>query len=355
MTGNVINVIKTEAPSVYSTNSALFTSNNVGMDANTSYKMPNGVSTSHITDFNKSTKRDVDELFLAELEKSLKLINDNEIPALEPPPTIEKSQKMINMDAKSINVDRQNIMKTGNSDEACTKNYNEIFVPNEMISNNYNYNSFLPGTVYCNVGSFSNGLTKVNNPVQFSTKDNSQNYNNVNSTFGQFNLEPVRHKDEHYRSECTNSIDVYGTSNSSNVYKYNDTIANVSSDVKYCVSSNVTIQDRAIYNTYNSMDKTRTYSTVADIPQGVNYCVNSNVEAQNILYSPYSYSGDLNKRYSEVADTVYSEIPEHMYSTVPDDVLKPHRPAPPSPYVLGRPQSMQQIQRRLQHTAQVFF
>lgn len=53
--------------------------------------------------------------------------------------------------------------------------------------------------------------------------------------------------------------------------------------------------------------------------------------------------------YGEVPDGVYSEIPEHLYSQVPVEVLRPHRPAPASPMGgLGQPQSMQQIQRRIQ-------
>lgn len=56
------------------------------------------------------------------------------------------------------------------------------------------------------------------------------------------------------------------------------------------------------------------------------------------------------RQYSEVAqDSLYSEIPEYLYSPVPDETLRPHRPAPPSPLVLvGQPQSMQQIQRKIQ-------
>lgn len=56
------------------------------------------------------------------------------------------------------------------------------------------------------------------------------------------------------------------------------------------------------------------------------------------------------RQYSEVpTDGVYSEIPDYFYSQVPDETLKPHRPAPTSPLVVvGQPQSMQQIQRKLQ-------
>lgn len=50
------------------------------------------------------------------------------------------------------------------------------------------------------------------------------------------------------------------------------------------------------------------------------------------------------RSYSEVPDSVYSEISDNLYSQLPAEVMKPHRPAPPSPMV----QSMQQIQRKIQ-------
>lgn len=51
---------------------------------------------------------------------------------------------------------------------------------------------------------------------------------------------------------------------------------------------------------------------------------------------------------------VYSEVSDNVYSQVEEDILRPHRPAPPSPLVFGvHPQSMQQIQRRLQTQGQV--
>lgn len=69
-------------------------------------------------------------------------------------------------------------------------------------------------------------------------------------------------------------------------------------------------------------------------------------------YTPVNYdtcSSVCNSReYSEVYESNYS-LPENLYCTVPDNLLRPHRPAPPSPLVLiGQPQSMQQIQRKLQ-------
>lgn len=69
--------------------------------------------------------------------------------------------------------------------------------------------------------------------------------------------------------------------------------------------------------------------------------------ASDQSYSAYYLPN--NGQYSEVAESVYTEIPDYMYSQVPDDILKPHRPAPPSPMILvAQPQSMQQVQRKMQ-------
>lgn len=75
------------------------------------------------------------------------------------------------------------------------------------------------------------------------------------------------------------------------------------------------------------------------------YSTTSLYASQLATYGSYGY-----RQYSEVPpESVYSEIPEYFYSQVPDETLRPHRPAPPSPLVvIGQPQSMQQIQRKLQ-------
>lgn len=57
-----------------------------------------------------------------------------------------------------------------------------------------------------------------------------------------------------------------------------------------------------------------------------------------------------NNIYNEI-DPIYTEVPEYLYSQPPVEVLRPHRPAPPSPLVLGyHPQSVQQLQRKLGQT-----
>lgn len=80
------------------------------------------------------------------------------------------------------------------------------------------------------------------------------------------------------------------------------------------------------------------------------YSVNSYSTQLGIYGSTTNTDYSTGHAYSEVPESVYSEIPDHFYSQVPNDLLKPHRPAPPSPMVvnLAQPQSMQQIQRKVQ-------
>lgn len=77
-------------------------------------------------------------------------------------------------------------------------------------------------------------------------------------------------------------------------------------------------------------------------------------DANYSLYSPNVYSPVVyeqcgsTRQYSEVCESIYGSVQGNVYCTVPEDILRPHRPAPPSPLVLGQPQSMQQIQRKIQ-------
>ncbi|GLV34191.1 Activated Cdc42 kinase [Carabus blaptoides fortunei] len=54
-----------------------------------------------------------------------------------------------------------------------------------------------------------------------------------------------------------------------------------------------------------------------------------------------------NQRLYNEVDDLYSEVAENVYSQPAGELLRPHRPAPPSPLVLGYPQSIQQLQRKL--------
>lgn len=136
-----------------------------------------------------------------------------------------------------------------------------------------------------------------------------------------------------------------------------------------CGQINVKVYDK-VYETTYSLPTTTLYGNSSVCYPTNNTYANSpialtnNSGIYNLPYSPTSagssrygtaqtlynnYGMTLNSRqYSEVGESVYSEIPDHVYSKVPNDLLKPHRPAPPSPLILGQPQSMQQIQRRIQ-------
>lgn len=108
--------------------------------------------------------------------------------------------------------------------------------------------------------------------------------------------------------------------------------------------------DNSLYNNqtvFNNPSSSTYYSTT-------NSC---NLYASQLAtYGSYSTVPGY-RQYSEVpAESVYSEIPEYFYSQVPDETLKPHRPAPTSPLVMvGQPQSMQQIQRKLQQGQVIVF
>lgn len=99
---------------------------------------------------------------------------------------------------------------------------------------------------------------------------------------------------------------------------------------------------------YSNGENTHLYNNESVLMQNTPVYNNGISNSYNLYaYNPYSLSN--NRQYSEVAESVYSEIPEYLYSQVPDETLKPHRPAPPSPLVIvGQPQSMQQIQRKMQ-------
>ncbi|KAF5269698.1 hypothetical protein FQA39_LY08621 [Lamprigera yunnana] len=103
---------------------------------------------------------------------------------------------------------------------------------------------------------------------------------------------------------------------------------------------------RAVDTNYESGAK------VINASAAYNTCDMYGSHSVNSIYRNESlYNNSLPNRrlYSEVSENVYTEIPENVYSSVPEELLKPHRPAPPSPLVVsGQPISMQQIQRKIQ-------
>lgn len=136
----------------------------------------------------------------------------------------------------------------------------------------------------------------------------------MQTEYGEFKSN--RRYDPVYSSTCSNlNASRYGTSESANS---NSLYAN---------------QTQSVYGgRYNGPETSSLYSTRSSYGTQV-----------GIYGSSSEYSG---RGYSEVSDGIYSEIPDHVYSQVPVEVLRPHRPAPGSP--VGQPQSMQQIQRKIQ-------
>lgn len=111
------------------------------------------------------------------------------------------------------------------------------------------------------------------------------------------------------------------------------------------------------YQDYNSLPRsTNSYSPLRPVPHfdvrsASNVVLNQFGAPVQVL--PESAYGLVNhqRHYNEV-ENVYSEVSEHIYNQPMQEVLRPHRPAPPSPLVLGYPQSMQQLQRKLGHVPQ---
>lgn len=94
-----------------------------------------------------------------------------------------------------------------------------------------------------------------------------------------------------------------------------------------------------------------------NVPETSNYNsslpTNSN-SSQNFLLNQYGNPVQVlpdnphSHRYNQIPENIYySEVPDYIYSQPMKEKLMPHRPAPPSPMVLGYPQSMQQLQRKL--------
>ncbi|KAI4461275.1 tyrosine-protein kinase [Holotrichia oblita] len=214
---------------------------------------------------------------------------------------------------------------------------------------------------------------KKQNASEFPSSTNLLNStNHLNSKLESINLQENNAKiDGQFIADLEKSLNLSQTTNGGIPLLEpppNNPLSNSNLD-NTCGQINVKVYDK-VYETSYSLPNSVVYgNTPVCIPANNLYgnsataVLRSNSAMYNIPYSPTSrtatytttqslysnYSAAPSVRpYSEVTESVYSEIPEHVYSTVPNDLLKPHRPAPPSPLILGQPQSMQQIQRKLQ-------
>nr|XP_022915939.1 uncharacterized protein LOC111425880 [Onthophagus taurus]XP_022915940.1 uncharacterized protein LOC111425880 [Onthophagus taurus]XP_022915941.1 uncharacterized protein LOC111425880 [Onthophagus taurus]XP_022915942.1 uncharacterized protein LOC111425880 [Onthophagus taurus] len=232
------------------------------------------------------TNTPLDSNFIAELEKTLNISVDKDLPVIEPPPQLNGKNRKSTISPTYYNnlyTNGGSNLKNTNQNRTLYESTNTTFVNNLQIKNSLQSSAFTQ----------TSALPELNGSVNY--------------------------------SNSVNDIDVKSNLN----YSQNSPHNNHYSTTTY---GNVPNKYSTYQPTYNN--DALGYYQQSSVPQ-----------------TYYSTIGNNSREYSEVAGSVYSEIPEHVYSTVPNDVLKPHRPAPPSPLVLGQPQSMQQIQRKLQLSA----
>lgn len=209
-----------------------------------------------------------------------------QIPLLQPPPSSAKVKKLNELTIKNTNALVDTLQKTASKDD-------HMMTLNEYIAKNSNCNQSDTSSVfnkiwYQNAVVQNGNMPKVTNLIAATTSQE-----NV-SEFGQFRCNQPR-------------------LNGDNSLYSNQSAFNNTSSTYYSTSAcNHYASQLGTYGSYNSLPAYRQYSEVP-------------------------------------TESLYTEIPEYFYSQVPDETLKPHRPAPPSPLVpIGQPQSMQQIQRKLQ-------
>ncbi|KAI4461260.1 tyrosine-protein kinase [Holotrichia oblita] len=285
-------------------------------DTTTAFKTNRSLSTTHLSPIKKQNA--------SEFPSSTNLLNSTNhlnnykrgIPLLEPPPNnVNKGKKIINVSPNhcSLNDLYANIqdgVKNTNALNDTTNVINRIW-HETLVGNGNSIDSTRNSISNISVRSGQSNLIKLDDLRPLSNS-------NLDNTCGQINVK-VYDK-------------VYETSYSlPNSVVYGNTPVCIPANNLYGNSATAVLRSNsAMYNIpYSPTSRTATYTTTQS------------------LYSNYSAAPSV-RPYSEVTESVYSEIPEHVYSTVPNDLLKPHRPAPPSPLILGQPQSMQQIQRKLQ-------
>ncbi|KAL3269984.1 hypothetical protein HHI36_009040 [Cryptolaemus montrouzieri] len=230
--------------------------------------------------------------------------------------------------------DLEKYLKSKGKIDKEVKNTNQILqgqsVPLNKIQNDTNLrNEARYSAVPQESKSVSNGMWQES--IQGATKGNnvaassSMNYV-VQTEYGEFRSN--RRYDPVYSSTNSNLNTVH--------YNTLENTQNSNSSSLYMIQP----QSQNFQSPYNSI-----YNTAESVSQ---YSSRNSYSTQVGIHG--SDSECSSRPYSEITDVIYSEIPEHLYSQVPNEILKPHRPAPPSPMVIGmgQPQSMQQIQRKIQ-------
>lgn len=200
-------------------------------------------------------------------------------------------------------------------------------------------------------------LVKESIPVLDPPPQKQHNY--YANNYAVTNIEKT--KQNNIAKETTIFNEIWQDVSSSRELKNSNTLPSVSSVHKNTLNggtySNYASTNHNEFGTFKCNFNTKNYDKCYDIFQNNTLHTNKNynntdlyantrVQNTQLYHHQYNTVPSI-QPYSEVAESVYTEIPDHIYSPVADDLLRPHRPAPPSPLVLGQPQSMQQIQRKI--------
>lgn len=295
----------------------------------------------------------VDDNFIKELEKSLNLgknTDSSNIPTLEPPP----SAKSKNDDTKILDCDNKSVNNYKTSPVKSTS---------YSLTNNLAADNALKSTVYGVNDKNTNSTTSVFNKMWYdcAIRNNTGMYGTtkscnvtesqkprsaINSSQGMSNIVASNNFGSEFGEFLSNRPTVYGAA--ANGYnpntRPNSSISLYQNDIYNKGAQNTLYGNTSsVYNNTQNGSQNITSSNVSYSTSQMQSHYNT-CNSQNSLYDTYNQ-----RLYSEVAENVYAEIPENLYSSVPNELLKPHRPAPPSPLVVvGQPLSMQQIQRKIQ-------
>ncbi|XP_025835458.1 activated CDC42 kinase 1 isoform X2 [Agrilus planipennis] len=283
-------------------------------------------STPDPSDLNKLDSKFIEELETLKISKD---DNSENIPTLDPPPPSIRAKNFAalklntNLDAQEkpgafgLNTVQNDI--TSNCDTVSVFNqiwYDSAIKGTGTSDSSLNSHSML-SEKNTNVHRNANTGPYFQTPLEFGEFKTNRPLN-VNSGTSYYNLGQVYESKYH---------------NNSLGYQSNAVQNGNSTAINYSVTSE---NNEVFYDIAG-----RTCSNYGH-PESVYNSSGSTCNSQNAVYGSQ-------RLYSEVAESVYSEIPENYYSVVPDGSLLPHRPAPPSPLVIvGQPQSMQQIQRKIQ-------
>ncbi|KAG5869453.1 hypothetical protein JTB14_027316 [Gonioctena quinquepunctata] len=286
--------------------------------------MENGLSLMNLN--NSPEKQGIDTKLFVDLEKYLLGKKDDEVPALDPPPPhLNRTVKRNNQGAGETLQKVQNGDRYAKLSDATDKNDTAAVL----------------NKIWCE--STNNGNLKQNNKnIQVDTEwrqTKNETYV-VNSEYGQFKSN--RRYDPVY---CSNASVYSSNSAAYGVEVDHGAATNYSTANPYSNTPSHTLYNNTSFasplNPVNSLYNNLSATAISNTTDSCN--------SHSSLMESYRYGSVSERQYGDVAEeSFYQEIPENLYSQVPgEESLKPHRPAPTKPGGM-QPQSMQQIQRRIQ-------